>query len=97
MEIEALSVADRAHLIEEAARAAGVVRALGVLQGRPAAKINIAALGNVVAQLHVHVVGRRQDDAAWPGPVWGVGIAEPYRPEDKARAAALVRAALNEA
>ncbi len=36
-------------------------------------KLNIGALGNVVRQLHVHLVGRRQDDAAWPAPVWGFG------------------------
>lgn len=41
-------------------------------------KINIGALGNVVRQLHVHVVGRREGDAAWPGPVWGAGRREPY-------------------
>ena len=41
-------------------------------------KINIGALGNIVSQLHVHVVARRADDAAWPGPVWGKGTAEPY-------------------
>lgn len=34
-------------------------------------KLNVAALGNVVAQLHVHVIGRRHGDAAWPKPVWG--------------------------
>ncbi len=38
-------------------------------------KMNIAALGNMVAQLHVHVIARHQDDAAWPAPVWGVGAA----------------------
>ncbi|MFU8832150.1 MAG: HIT domain-containing protein, partial [Wenzhouxiangella sp.] len=38
-------------------------------------KLNIAALGNVVAQLHVHVIGRFRDDDAWPAPVWGVGQA----------------------
>ncbi|KFL37387.1 HIT family protein [Arenimonas donghaensis] len=41
-------------------------------------KLNIGALGNVVPQLHVHVVGRRSDDDAWPGPVWGSGRARPY-------------------
>lgn len=41
-------------------------------------KLNIASLGNVVAQLHVHVVVRRRDDAAWPAPVWGNGEPEPY-------------------
>lgn len=37
------------------------------------AKINIGALGNIVRQLHVHVVARHRGDAAWPGPVWGSG------------------------
>ncbi len=41
-------------------------------------KINIGALGNIVRQLHVHVVGRREGDAAWPGPVWGAGAREPF-------------------
>ena len=42
-------------------------------------KLNIAALGNQVAQLHVHHIVRFQVDAAWPGPVWGAGGAVPYR------------------
>lgn len=41
-------------------------------------KINVAALGNIVEQLHIHIVARHRDDDAWPGPVWGVGAAEPY-------------------
>jgi diadenosine tetraphosphate (Ap4A) HIT family hydrolase len=41
-------------------------------------KLNIAALGNVVAQLHVHVIARYVHDAAWPRPVWGVGEAVRY-------------------
>ena len=41
-------------------------------------KINVGALGNVVTQLHVHVVGRFLSDPAWPGPVWGSGTAVPY-------------------
>jgi diadenosine tetraphosphate (Ap4A) HIT family hydrolase len=41
-------------------------------------KVNVAALGNVVAQLHVHVVGRFLSDPAWPGPVWGRGPPTPY-------------------
>lgn len=43
-----------------------------------AEKINVAALGNMVPQLHVHVIARFSGDAAWPSPVWGVGEAEPY-------------------
>lgn len=41
-------------------------------------KMNVAALGNVVPQLHVHVIVRYQGDAAWPRPVWGVQPAQPY-------------------
>ncbi len=50
-------------------------------------KINVAALGNQVPQLHVHVIARQTNDAAWPGPVWGVGQAEPFDIESTARAA----------
>ncbi|MCY3811333.1 MAG: HIT family protein [Gammaproteobacteria bacterium] len=41
-----------------------------------AEKINVAALGNQVPQLHVHVIGRYATDAAWPGPVWNAGVVE---------------------
>jgi len=43
-----------------------------------AEKINIGALGNIVRQLHVHVIARREGDPNWPGPVWGIGKAEPW-------------------
>ncbi len=74
-EIFDLNAADRQTLIEEIARAS---EGLGKLTG--IAKINIGALGNLVPQLHVHVVARHPDDAAWPGPVWGTGTAQPYAP-----------------
>ena len=45
-------------------------------------KINVGALGNIVPQLHIHVVGREVDDATWPAPVWGVGKADPLLPLD---------------
>jgi diadenosine tetraphosphate (Ap4A) HIT family hydrolase len=45
-------------------------------QAAGADKINVGALGNIVAQLHVHVVARRAGDLAWPGPVWGVPSAK---------------------
>ena len=48
-----------------------------------AEKMNVAALGNMVPQLHVHVIARFAGDAAWPGPVWGVGQAEPYGEDEK--------------
>ena len=44
-------------------------------------KLNLGALGNVVPQFHMHLISRREGDAAWPGPVWGVGTSEPYLPE----------------
>ncbi len=51
-------------------------------------KLNVAALGNMVPQLHLHHIVRHQDDPAWPGPVWGVKAPVPYSPEelDKCRA-----------
>ena len=47
-------------------------------------KMNIAALGNMVSQLHMHVIARRRNDAAWPAPVWGRHPAQPYTPEQVA-------------
>lgn len=44
-------------------------------------KLNIGALGNIVQQLHVHVVGRHAGDPAWPGPVWGSGHAQRHAPD----------------
>jgi diadenosine tetraphosphate (Ap4A) HIT family hydrolase len=41
-------------------------------------KMNVATLGNVVSQLHMHVIARRRDDEAWPAPVWGRHPAQPY-------------------
>ncbi|WP_292063750.1 HIT domain-containing protein [Brevundimonas sp. UBA7664] len=77
-EIEDLTPAERAVLLDEVVRAGENVRFLGQAAGRPVQKLNVAALGNVTAQLHVHVVGRRHDDDLWPDPVWGRGAAVPY-------------------
>ena len=46
-------------------------------------KLNIGALGNVVRQFHVHLVGRHAGDAAWPGPVWGNGTAKRFSPAER--------------
>lgn len=48
-----------------------------------AQKINIAAIGNIVRQLHVHIVARYENDANWPGPVWGFGERQPYVDADR--------------
>lgn len=73
IEIVDLPPQDRTTLIEEVARASAAMRELF----KPA-KLNVAALGNVVPQLHVHVVARFTTDAAWPNPIWGTPR-EPYR------------------
>ncbi|MDR7193805.1 HIT family protein [Luteimonas terrae] len=57
-------------------------------------KLNIAALGNMVEQLHVHVIGREQDDPAWPAPVWGRVAARPYSPEQLVARVSQLQAAL---
>jgi diadenosine tetraphosphate (Ap4A) HIT family hydrolase len=78
VEIEDLSDADRARLVGEIVAAGRAVRAVGEVFGRPVDKLNVGQLGNLTRQLHVHVVGRRTDDACWPGPVWGQGVAVAY-------------------
>lgn len=57
-------------------------------------KINIGAIGNLVPQLHIHVVARSTADAAWPAPVWGKGEAVPYGAAELARLVAELRAFL---
>lgn len=64
VEIIDLSEADRARLMDEIALASTALRS-----EVPCDKLNVAALGNMVAQLHVHVIARRRDDPAWPNPV----------------------------
>ncbi len=67
---------EQSLLLDEIRRSCELFQAL-----HKPAKINIAMIGNVVPQLHVHVVARFTDDAAWPRPVWGVGEPQPYDPE----------------
>ena len=93
-ELEELADGERDVLMEETLRAGVAVRAVGEALGRPAAKLNIAQLGNITPQLHVHVIARRPDDAAWPAPVWGFGVAEPYAPAALAAALAAARLSL---
>ena len=87
MEVTALSADDRKTLMDEVTRAGSMVQAMpGV------AKLNIGALGNLVPQLHVHVVGRHPGDPAWPGPVWGHSPGVPYDAGALERILAAVRA-----
>ncbi len=71
---------DRMVLMAEIGMACDALKALG-----PCDKLNVASLGNQVPQLHVHVIARRKDDAAWPNPVWGVAQAVPYGEADAER------------
>lgn len=57
-------------------------------------KLNVATLGNLVPQLHVHVIARFEDDIAWPRPVWGMASAQPYSPEALVRRVERLQAAL---
>jgi diadenosine tetraphosphate (Ap4A) HIT family hydrolase len=90
-EIDHLPAKDRAQLMDEIVAAGAAVRAMGAALGRPVEKLNVGALGNIVPQLHIHVIGRRSDDATWPQPAWGVKGGETYAPDalEQVRTAAL--------
>lgn len=78
IEIVDLDARTRYRLIDEIARAGEALRTV-----TGADKLNVAALGNQVAQLHVHVIARFRDDPAWPGPVWGATPRKSYSQEDR--------------
>ena len=77
VELIDLGEGERAQLMTEIARVARALKDVTRCD-----KLNIAALGNVVPQLHVHIIARRHGDAAWPRPVWGVVPALPYDPAE---------------
>jgi diadenosine tetraphosphate (Ap4A) HIT family hydrolase len=77
-EILDLTPDDRTQLMAEIALISAAVRDLYQPH-----KLNVAALGNQVEQLHVHVIGRFLDDPAWPKPVWGKGKAMPYGDKER--------------
>ena len=87
VEIIDLGSADLVRLIEETATASGVLEA-----ATSPHKLNVAALGNVVRQLHVHIIARFENDAAWPSPVWGKGERVPYQPVARAEFSGKLRA-----
>jgi diadenosine tetraphosphate (Ap4A) HIT family hydrolase len=84
-----LSDDDQVSVMEEIIRASRIL-----CEATRADKINVAALGNRVPQLHIHVIARSKTDAAWPHAVWGMGIVEPYGKEVQAREAARLAQAL---
>jgi len=80
---------EQVQLLGEIAAAERVLK-----QSTACDKLNIAALGNQVAQLHVHVIARRHNDAAWPKPVWGAAPATSYEPTVRDRLIGALRRAL---
>jgi diadenosine tetraphosphate (Ap4A) HIT family hydrolase len=76
VEISDLDADEQTLLWQEVNRASAALRTVA-----PCDKLNLGALGNIVRQLHVHIVARREGDAAWPGPVWGHGHAVAYQHE----------------
>jgi diadenosine tetraphosphate (Ap4A) HIT family hydrolase len=81
--------AERAALMEEIAAVSTALKAATACD-----KLNVAAIGNVVAQLHIHVVARFRADAAWPRPVWGFGEAVAYEAERRDKLVATIRTLL---
>ena len=95
IELEDLDELDRRQLAGELVVAGRAARAAGAALGRPVEKLNIGQLGNIVAQMHWHVVGRRRDDPCWPGPVWGAGTPVDPVPGDLEVAIAAAREVLS--
>jgi len=85
-EIIDLDEADRLQLMAEIAMASRALKAVTMCD-----KLNVAAIGNVVPQLHLHVLARRRDDAAWPKPVWGTVPARAYDLAERERFVAALR------
>ncbi len=88
-EILDLGAEDRTRLMAEIVAASEALRASVRCD-----KLNVAALGNMVPQLHVHVIARRTDDPAWPKPAWGAVPARSYAPGEAEALARLIAAKL---
>ena len=88
-EVFQLDIADQQLLWQETSELAETLK-----DTFAADKMNVANLGNMVSQLHMHVIVRRRNDAAWPAPVWGKLPAQPYNAEQLAQRRRLARACL---
>lgn len=88
-ELHTLSAGDQATAMKDVTRAAETLENIYAPD-----KINIGALGNLVPQLHIHVIARFETDPAWPGPVWGHGDPVPYGDSDRAVLVCRLRDAL---
>lgn len=78
IELTDLALDEQTELLKEINLVSKVLK-----EGLGAEKLNIATLGNVVSQLHIHVIGRFKNDASFPKPVWGAVPAQPYLEEEK--------------
>ena len=86
VELIDLEEVERAQLMTEIARVAQALKDVTRCD-----KLNIAALGNVVPQMHVHIIARRHGDAAWPRPVWGVAPPLAHDPAELERFTSAIR------
>ena len=77
-EIHDLSEKDQSNLMSEITTTTGIIEKLFTPD-----KINVAALGNSVSQLHIHIIARFKEDDAWPGPVWGKGSSQNYSDDEE--------------
>lgn len=89
VEITDLPDDEQAQLWQEVNRASAALRSIASCD-----KLNLGALGNIVRQLHVHVVARCEGDPAWPGPVWGHSPAQPYAAAERESRCEALRHAL---
>jgi diadenosine tetraphosphate (Ap4A) HIT family hydrolase len=89
VEIMDLAEPEQSRLMAEIAEVSAALKRLTGCD-----KLNVAAIGNVVPQLHVHIVARRRDDPAWPRPVWGAAPARPYAAADMQTFIAALRGAI---
>ncbi|MCV6574180.1 MAG: HIT family protein [Cohaesibacter sp.] len=78
VELIDLSLQDQHKLTDEIALISSLLRSVTQCD-----KLNVAALGNMVRQLHIHVIARFEEDGAWPGPIWGVLPAKTYDGADQ--------------
>ncbi|GAB2191019.1 HIT domain-containing protein [Sessilibacter sp. MAH2] len=89
-EIYQLDEKDRAQLVNESCTLSEAMVALFAPD-----KMNVAALGNMVPQLHLHHIARYKKDAAWPSPIWGAVSAKPYEEDKLAEVVSKLRSALS--
>ncbi len=89
-EMHDLSPGDQQMLVSEITQVSRAMQRLF-----KADKMNVAALGNMVPQLHIHVIARYENDSAWPGPVWGKVPTEAYAPNELEAMIAKLKKALS--